>query len=54
MRHITLEAQNLDVLRKRLRKRGIVIIESGPISGSQGFEISDPFGNRIGFVEKDQ
>ncbi len=45
--HVAFEFTDLDQVRTRVAKAGIIIIEDEPLSGYERFYVADPFGNRI-------
>lgn len=49
--HLAYEASDLEAWRKRLGQYRVAIQESIPIPGCRRFEIRDPFGNRIEFIQ---
>ena len=49
--HLAYQVSDLAVWRSKLRERGIEIKQSLPIPGYRRFEIRDPFGNRIEFIQ---
>lgn len=49
--HIAYEVANLDVWRRHLSDKGIVIQASVPIPGYERFEFHDPFGNRVEMIQ---
>lgn len=51
--HLAYQVDDLDDLRQRLESASVSIKESIPIPGMSRFEIRDPFGNRIEFVQLD-
>lgn len=50
--HLALAVTDLEVWRERLENAGISIQESAPIPGADRFEIRDPFGNRLEFIQR--
>src|ERR1700726_4119278 len=50
--HIAYEVSNLAEWRSRLAESGIDIVEGIPIPGYERFEVRDPFGNRVEFIER--
>lgn len=46
--------KNLDAFQIHLQENGIVTKEDTPIDGRTRFFISDPFGNRVEFLEYDE
>ncbi|GAC1401275.1 MAG: VOC family protein [Ktedonobacteraceae bacterium] len=49
--HLAYQVNDIGVWRKRLQEEGIEIGTSIPFAGFQRFEIRDPFGNRIEFIQ---
>jgi catechol 2,3-dioxygenase-like lactoylglutathione lyase family enzyme len=49
--HVAYEVHDLKGWRRRLEEAGITIIDSIPLPSCDRFEIRDPFGNRIKFLE---
>lgn len=49
--HPAFEVQNIDELRTHLLSNGIDVKEDNKLPGVRRFFISDPFGNRIEFLE---
>ncbi len=49
--HLAYEVTDLEARRERLQERGIAILEGEPIPGYTRFEIRDPFGNRVEFIQ---
>ena len=49
--HVAYQVTDLAGWRLRLHKRGIAILDGVPIPGYDRFEIRDPFGNRLEFIE---
>ncbi len=49
--HIAYQVTDLAVMRKRLEENGVVIQEDVPLPGLKRFQIRDPFGNKIEFIE---
>jgi hypothetical protein len=43
---------DLDAIRARLERAGVLILDGEPIVGLRRFELRDPFGNRVELVEK--
>jgi catechol 2,3-dioxygenase-like lactoylglutathione lyase family enzyme len=50
--HPALEVRSLDAWRARLSAAGVPITEDEPLPGWQRFYITDPWGNRIEFMER--
>lgn len=49
--HPAFEVRNIDNLKSQLRENGIEIIEDDELEGANRFFASDPFGNRLEFIE---
>lgn len=49
--HLAYHVTDVEVWRKRLQAHGIEILEGVPIPGYQRFEVRDPFGNRMEFIQ---
>jgi catechol 2,3-dioxygenase-like lactoylglutathione lyase family enzyme len=49
--HVAYEVEDLNALRHRLEKANIAVVESMRIPGYARFEVRDPFGNRIEFIQ---
>ncbi|HEY4551650.1 MAG TPA: VOC family protein [Bacillaceae bacterium] len=49
--HPAFEVNNLDGLKQRLLDSGIAVKEDGRLPGAKRFYVSDPFGNRLEFLE---
>lgn len=49
--HIAYEVDDLLAWQQRFENTGIEIGDSAPIPGFQRFEIRDPFGNRVEFIQ---
>lgn len=49
--HLAYEVDDLTSLRLRFAELGIAVAEQPPIPGFDRFEIRDPFGNRIEFIQ---
>lgn len=49
--HLAYQVDDLSAWRKKLEEAGIAIIENTAIPEFDRFEIRDPFGNRIEFVQ---
>lgn len=49
--HLAYEVDDLRAWRDRFGANGITIKESVPIPGYERFEIRDPFGNRVEFIQ---
>ncbi len=50
--HVAYLVEDLNLLREKLEKRDIKIIEGVPIPNYSRFEFRDPFGNRVEFLEE--
>jgi catechol 2,3-dioxygenase-like lactoylglutathione lyase family enzyme len=49
--HIAYEVTDLEALRETLKRAGIPAISQIPIPGYDRFEVRDPFGNRVEFLQ---
>lgn len=49
--HLAYEVDDLQAWRRHLVANGVTVKESIPIPAYQRFEIRDPFGNRIEFIQ---
>jgi catechol 2,3-dioxygenase-like lactoylglutathione lyase family enzyme len=49
--HIAYQVTDLAAIRKRLEENGIAIQEDVPLPGLARFQIRDPFGNKIEFIQ---
>lgn len=49
--HLAYQVDNLPAWRARFAAQGVAIVEQPPIPGFARFEIRDPFGNRIEFIQ---
>lgn len=49
--HLAYEVPDLSLWRMRFREAGVAVKESIPIPGYDRFEIRDPFGNRVEFIQ---
>ena len=49
--HLAYQVTDVEAWRKRLQEHGIEILAGVPIPGYQRFEIRDPFGNRMEFIQ---
>ena len=49
--HLAYEVTSIEAWRKRLQEHGVKLLEAVPIPGYERFEIRDPFGNRIEFIQ---
>ena len=50
--HIAYEVSNLDEWKLKIATLGIEIIDSIPLPGHDRFEVRDPFGNRVEFMQR--
>jgi len=50
--HVAYEVDDLEAWKARVEVQGIEIGDSVPIPGYMRFEIRDPFGNRIEFIQR--
>jgi catechol 2,3-dioxygenase-like lactoylglutathione lyase family enzyme len=50
--HVAYEVSDLSGLRSSLAKAGFVVTAQIPITGYDRFEIRDPFGNRVEFLQR--
>jgi catechol 2,3-dioxygenase-like lactoylglutathione lyase family enzyme len=50
--HVAYEVADLRAWRQRLEQQGIAILDGIPIPGYERFEIRDPFGNRVEFLQR--
>jgi catechol 2,3-dioxygenase-like lactoylglutathione lyase family enzyme len=50
--HIAYQVSDIDVLRMRLQENGVSIQDDVPLPGLARFQIRDPFGNRIEFIQQ--
>ena len=50
--HPAIAVTNLAALKQKLLAAGVAVVEDENVSGSERFYASDPFGNRIEFIEK--
>jgi len=51
-RHVAFEVSDINQARNDFEKAGVKIKESIPIAGYDRFEIRDPFGNRLEFMQR--
>ena len=51
--HPAFLVDGLDALRKRLEDAGIETVDDTQLRGHRRFYASDPFGNRLEFIEQD-
>ncbi len=49
--HLAYEVDDVGAWRARFAERGVTVAEQPPIPGYERFEIRDPFGNRIEFIQ---
>lgn len=49
--HLAYEVTDIEEWKERLLGHGVKILESVPIPGYERFEIRDPFGNRVEFIQ---
>ncbi|MFP7296641.1 VOC family protein [Neobacillus niacini] len=49
--HPAFEIENIEVLKMHLREKGVPVVEDHNLPGANRFYTSDPFGNRIEFLE---
>ncbi len=49
--HVAYEVTDLAGWRKRLREEGIPILDAVPLPGYRRFEIRDPFGDHVEFIQ---
>jgi catechol 2,3-dioxygenase-like lactoylglutathione lyase family enzyme len=49
--HVAYAVANIDGWRERLSAAGLELIDGPPITGRRRFELRDPFGNRLEFIE---
>jgi len=50
--HVAFEVTDLEELRAQFKQRGIEALDGIPIPGYARFEIRDPFGNRVEFLQR--
>jgi catechol 2,3-dioxygenase-like lactoylglutathione lyase family enzyme len=50
--HVAYEVTDLAAWQAKLQQNGIAIVDSIPIPGYIRFEIRDPFGNRVEFLQR--
>lgn len=50
--HVAYEVQDIDELRRIFTSDGITVFENTQIVGFKRFDVRDPFGNRIEFMER--
>ena len=51
--HPALLVDDLEGLRGRLARSGVAVVEDEPLPGFSRFYVSDPFGNRLEFLEQE-
>lgn len=51
--HIAYQVRDLVAIRARLEESGITIEEDVPLPGLKRFQVRDPFGNKIEFIQPD-
>jgi len=49
--HLAYQVDDIEIWLKRLQEKGIEVGDSIPFSGFERFEIRDPFGNRVEFIQ---
>jgi catechol 2,3-dioxygenase-like lactoylglutathione lyase family enzyme len=49
--HLAYQVSDISIWRNRLEAQGIKILEGIPVPGYDRFEIRDPFGNRLEFIQ---
>ncbi|MCL6445349.1 MAG: VOC family protein [Alicyclobacillus sp.] len=49
--HPAIHVRNLDALRERLERHGIIVRDDELLPGAKRFYVDDPFGNRLEFLE---
>lgn len=50
--HLAYEVDDIKAWEELMREHGIEILEGVPIAGFERFEIRDPFGNRVEFIQR--
>lgn len=50
--HLAYQVDDIEVWKRRLQENGIDIGDSIPFVGCERFEIRDPFGNRVEFIQE--
>lgn len=50
--HLAYEVDDVRAWEELMREHGIEILEGVPIAGFERFEIRDPFGNRVEFIQR--
>ena len=51
--HIAYEVDDLEAMRERFARAGVVIVEDEPLPGYRRFYVADPFGNRVEILQAD-
>lgn len=51
--HLAYEVGDLTAWQERMREHGIALLDAVPIPGYVRFEIRDPFGNRVEFIQRE-
>ncbi|GAC1422377.1 MAG: VOC family protein [Ktedonobacteraceae bacterium] len=49
--HLAYQVDDIEIMQKWLQESGIEIGDAIPFAGFQRFEIRDPFGNRVEFIQ---
>lgn len=49
--HLAYQVTDVAATQKQLQEKGFVALDGAPISGFARFEIRDPFGNRVEFIQ---
>ena len=50
--HLAYQVSDITLWQQRLQENGIELLDSVPLPGYARFEIRDPFGNRIEFIQE--
>jgi catechol 2,3-dioxygenase-like lactoylglutathione lyase family enzyme len=50
--HLAYQVDDLEAWRATLQEKGIGLLDGEPIPGYIRFELRDPFGNRVEFIQK--
>jgi catechol 2,3-dioxygenase-like lactoylglutathione lyase family enzyme len=50
--HIAYQVSDIASWRKRLQEKGVAIQDDVPLPGLERFQVRDPFGNKIEFIEQ--
>ena len=50
--HLAYQVSDVVAWQKRLQESGIQVLDAVPLPGFARFEIRDPFGNRIEFIQE--